>query len=95
MSAADILNRHVKLFNEGVHSRDFRPMASHFSANAEMHFEGIPVGPFKGRAAIERAYSAQPPDDEIVVLRVREGHNSNVIVAEYAWSKNPMLRAES
>ncbi len=68
-------------------------MASHFSKDAEMRFEGIPVGPFRGRAAIEEAYGKQPPDDEIVVLNTRQGPDRNVIVGEYSWSKNPKVRA--
>jgi hypothetical protein len=64
----EILNRRVKLFNEGLRKGNFTPMVSHFSEDAEMYFEGIPVGPFKGRAAIELDYSEQPPDDEIVSL---------------------------
>ena len=41
---------------------------------------GIPVGPFRGRDAIAEAYTAQPPDDEIVLLdrraRLRVGRAS-------------------
>ena len=92
-TSREIFNRHVRLFNEGVRSHNFGPMTSHFVENAELYFEGIPVGPFKGRKAIERAYSTQPPDDEIVVLSVKEEPNKNVIIGEYAWSKNPKLRA--
>ena len=68
-------------------------MTSHFVDGAEMRFEGIPVGPFNGRRAIERAYSMQPPDDEIVVLNVKEEPSGNIITCEYAWSKNPKIRA--
>lgn len=89
----EILNRHVSLFNDGVRTGNFGPMTSHFVDNAEMRFEGIPVGPFKGRRAIEQAYSKQPPDDEIVVLNVREEPGRNVIQCEYAWSKKPKVRA--
>ena len=93
MTLEEILNRHVKLFNDGVRTGNFGPMTSHLVDNAEMIFEGIPVGPFKGRRAIEQAYSMQPPDDEIVVLNVREEPGRNVIKCEYAWSKKPKIRA--
>ena len=66
--------------NRGVRTGDFGEMASLFAEDAEMVFEGIPVGPFHGREAIGAAYAAQPPDDEIVLL------NGDGI---YAWSKNP------
>lgn len=81
------------MFNDGVRSRNFGPMTSHFHDTAEMSFEGIPVGPFKGLEAIERAYATQPPDDEIVILNVREKHGENVITCDYAWSKKPKVRA--
>ena len=89
----EILNRHVRLFNDGVWTGNFGPMASHFVESAEMRFEGIPFGPFRGRGAIERAYSMQPPDDEIMVLNVKDEPGRNVITCEYAWSKKPKIRA--
>ena len=51
-----------------------------FTDDAELEFVGIPVGPFRGRAAIAEAYRAQPPDDEIVLL---DGG------PRYAWSRDP------
>jgi hypothetical protein len=68
----EVLNRHVRLFNDGVGTGNFGPMTSHFVDDAEMRFEGIPAGPFRGLRAIERAYSMQPPDDEIIVLNAKE-----------------------
>ncbi len=91
-SMRQVLDSHVGLFNEGVRTHNFGPMVDHFSEDAEMYFEGIPVGPFKGRHAIQRAYSEQPPDDEIVILEAKEPNN-NLIIGEYAWSKNPKARA--
>jgi len=43
-------------------------MVAAFAEEAELVFEGIPVGPFAGREAIGEAYAAHPPDDEIVLL---------------------------
>jgi steroid Delta-isomerase len=63
-----------------VRSGDFGPMVEAFSEDAELRFEGIPVGPFVGREAIAAAYAAQPPDDEIVLLN---GDGT------YAWAKEP------
>ena len=93
MTLVEILNRHVRLFNDGVRTGNFGPMTSHFVESAEMRFEGIPVGPFRGRSAIETAYSTQPPDDEIVVLNVKQEPGRSVIICEYAWSKKPKIRA--
>ncbi len=68
-------------------------MMSLFSENAEMRFEGIPVGPFKGRTAIMQAYAMQPPDDQIVLLSSRRKADENEIIGEYAWLKDPTVRA--
>jgi steroid delta-isomerase len=59
-------------------------MVAAFAEDAELVFEGIPVGPFAGREAIAAAYAAQPPDDEIVLL---DGDGS------YAWAKDPGVPA--
>src|SRR5829696_9589623 len=58
-----LLSDHVARFNAGVRSGDFGPMVDGFTDDAELVFEGIPVGPFRGRAAIAAAYRNQPPDD--------------------------------
>jgi steroid Delta-isomerase len=79
-----LIAEHVERFNEGVRSGDFGPMVSFFAEDAELVFEGIPVGPFVGRDAIGEAYSAMPPDDEIVLL---DGAGT------YAWMKEPEVPA--
>ena len=97
MSAADVaasgkrypcrvslLDEHVERFNAGVRSGDFGPMIAAFAENAELHFEGVPVGPFVGRDAIDAAYRQQPPDDEVEILGVEE-RDDGVVVARYAW----------
>jgi hypothetical protein len=78
------LQRHVERFNAGVRSGDFGPMVAAFSEDAELVFDGIPVGPFAGREAIAAAYAEQPPDDEIVLL---DGDGT------YAWAKEPAVPA--
>jgi steroid delta-isomerase len=81
-----VLERHLAAFNEGVRTGDFDLMVDGFSADAEMVFEGVPAGPFVGRAAIAGAYREQPPDDEIDVLDVRE--RDGVVEALYGWRRN-------
>jgi steroid Delta-isomerase len=78
------LQKHVERFNAGIRSGDFGPMVAAFSEDAELVFEGIPVGPFAGREAIAAAYAEQPPDDEIVLL---DGDGT------YAWAKEPAVPA--
>ena len=79
-----MLTEHVERFNEAVRSGDYEAMLARFAADAELRFEGVPVGPFIGRDAIAAAYARQPPDDEVVLLgepRV-EGETEE---ADYAW----------
>jgi steroid delta-isomerase len=87
-AALELLAAHVEAFNEGVRTGDFRTMLEGFTPDAEMTFRGVPVGPFGGREAIERAYREQPPDDELRVLDAYE-RDDGVIVASYAWAKTP------
>jgi steroid delta-isomerase len=75
---------HVRRFNEGIRSGDFEPMLAAFAPDAEMAFEGVPVGPFRGRDAIAAAYTERPPDDEVVLLGdPRVDGNANE--SDYAW----------
>ena len=79
----DVVDRHVELFNGAVRSGDFAPMLEQFTDDAELVFEGVPVGPFRGRDAIAAAYAERPPDDEVEVLGVEE--QDGAIVAPYSW----------
>jgi hypothetical protein len=82
---ADVLADHVRRFNDAVRSGDFTDMVDGFAPDAEMSFEGVPVGPFAGRDAIAAAYAAQPPDDEIRLLgepRV----DGETVETDYAWA---------
>jgi hypothetical protein len=51
-------------------------------------FEGVPVGAFRGRDAIAATYREEPPDDEVRILEAEE-REENVVVARYAWAKEP------
>jgi steroid delta-isomerase len=79
-----LLERHVELFNQGVRSGDFGPMLEHFTDDAELVFEGVPVGPFHGKETIAAAYASNPPDDEVDVL-ASEQADDGTIVARYPW----------
>jgi hypothetical protein len=83
LTAVTLLDDHVASFNEGVRTGDWSSMLAGLADDAELEFEGIPVGPFEGRDAIGEAYRAQPPDDEIVLLE----HDGDSAV--YAWAKAP------
>jgi hypothetical protein len=79
-----LVDDHVASFNEGVRTGDWSSMLARLTDDAELEFVGIPVGPFHGRDAVGDAYRAQPPDDELVVLR-RLGDDAVV----YAWAREP------
>src|SRR5690348_1386589 len=83
----DALPDHVERFNAGVGSADFSAMLAGLADDAELEFQGVPVGPFRGRAEIAEAYRERPPDDEILVLD-QEGD-----AAGYAWATDPETRA--
>ena len=82
-----LLYDHVRRFNEGVRDGDFATLLAHFADDAELAFEGVPVGPFRGRDAIAAAYRKQPPHDEVDVLEVSE-RDGGVVVARYAWRRD-------
>ena len=80
-----LMEAHVSSFNRAVQSGDYTEMLSRFADDAELVFEGVPVGPFRGRAAIARAYAEQPPDDTVELLEIIDG---NPVVARYSWSRD-------
>jgi steroid Delta-isomerase len=82
----ELLATHVDRFNAGVRTGDFGPMLEQFTDDAELRFEGVPVGPFAGKDAIAAAYADQPPDDEIDVLEDEERDGD--VVAVYAWRRD-------
>jgi len=79
------MEAHVSSFNRAVQSGDYTEMLSRFADDAELVFEGVPAGPFRGRDAIARAYAEQPPDDTITLLEVLGG---NPAIARYSWSRD-------
>jgi steroid delta-isomerase len=86
-----LLRAHVERFNAAVRSGDFAPMLAAFADDAELAFEGVPVGPFHGREAIAEAYRTQPPDDEVRLGDAAETEGE--VVAGYAWLRDPDTRA--
>jgi steroid Delta-isomerase len=92
MTGVELLHDHVARFNEGVRTGDFGPMLERFADDAELAFEGVPVGPFRGKDAIAAAYRDQPPDDEVRVLAAEE-REDGFVAARYAWAKAPDVSA--
>ena len=63
---------HVEQFNNAVRSGDYAAFVGMFGDDAVMSFDGVPVGPFRGRAEILRAYQDQPPTSTLTVRSVDE-----------------------
>jgi RimJ/RimL family protein N-acetyltransferase len=82
-----LLHDHVLRFNDAVRTGEWAPMLELFADDAELVFEGVPAGPFRGRETIAAAYAEQPPDDEVMTLRVAPGDRE--VTALYAWRKEP------
>jgi RimJ/RimL family protein N-acetyltransferase len=74
-------------FNECVRTGDWSELASWFADDAELAFDGVPVGPFVGREAIMVAYRERPPDDQVVAFRAEE--RGEDVVALYGWLATP------
>ena len=89
--ATELVRRHVRLFNDGVRSGDFGPMLEQFTEDAELVFEGVPVGPFRTKDEIAAAYAERPPDDEITIGEIREV--AGALVTDYRWNAEPDTRA--
>ena len=83
---SELLERHVRAFNNGVRSGDWEPMLVLFADDAELRFENVPAGPFRGIDAIRTAYREQPPDDEITLLGVQDD-GERTITAAFAWMR--------
>jgi steroid Delta-isomerase len=61
---------YIDRFNQAVVSGDWVTFAAALTADAELVFPDIPIGPFRGRPAIVAAYRDRPPDDTVIVREV-------------------------
>lgn len=86
-----LLHDYVGAHNEAVRTRDWTGFGEWFADDAELAFDGVPFGPFGGRAAIEDAYRTKPPDDQVLVFEV--GEDAEVVVAHYGWLREPSIVA--
>jgi len=86
-----LLHDYVLVHNECVRTDDWQPLGEWFADDAELAFDGVPVGPFNGRAQIVAAYEEQPPDDEVVILGALAENGR--VVASYGWLRDPAKRA--
>ena len=84
-------DEYIEAHNAAVRSGEWEAFSRWFTDDAEVRFEGVPVGPFRGRDEIRAAYESRPPDDEVEVRNVRsEGDRT---VADYGWLADEGVRA--
>lgn len=81
------LHDYLGEFDECVRTGDWSPLGAWFADEADLVFEGVPVGPFAGRDAIMAAYRERPPDDRLVTFRAAE--HEGEAVALYGWLGAP------
>jgi hypothetical protein len=85
------LDEYIAAHNAAVRSGDWEAFSRWFGDDAEVRFEGVPVGPFRGRDEIRGAYESRPPDDEVEVRNVRS--DADRTVADYGWAADQGVRA--
>ncbi|MFS8097160.1 nuclear transport factor 2 family protein [Lentzea alba] len=85
----DLVNAHVRRFNNGVREGDWQTYGEGFAPDAMVTFDCVPIPPMVGREAIIKGYQTAPPDDTITVLAV----NGNSV--EFAWDAEPRKTAGS
>jgi steroid delta-isomerase len=85
------LDRYIETHNAAVRSGDWAEFSKWFTDDAEVRFEGVPVGPFKGREGIRAAYESRPPDDEVEIRNLRSKGNRDV--TDYGWAADEGVRA--
>jgi hypothetical protein len=85
------LDSYIEAHNAAVRSGDWSTFGEWFTDDAELRFEGVPVGPFRGREEIRAAYEVQPPDDEVEIRNVRS--DGDRTLADYGWKADDGVRA--
>jgi steroid Delta-isomerase len=74
---------HARLFNAAVRAGDFTAFLRTFAEDAEMSFEGVPFGPYRGRDEIVAGYAHRPPTDTMTIRSVRTEGDTDVV--RFTW----------
>jgi RimJ/RimL family protein N-acetyltransferase len=90
-STIRFLHDYIGVHNECVRTGEWQPLRSWFADDAELAFEGVPVGPFRGADEIARAYRERPPDDQVLTFRVAD--EDGRVLADYGWLREPAVVA--
>jgi len=72
MDLTEAVREHERLFNEAVRAGDFTEFTKTFADDAVMAFDDVPIGPYRGREAIAKAYATRPPDDTMSIWSIEE-----------------------
>ncbi len=85
------LFRHVERFNVGVETGDFALMIDAFAEDGELRYEGLPLAPLRGKAALAAAFAAQPPSDSMLLVGepVMVADAPGSVRARFAWRSAP------
>jgi hypothetical protein len=82
--ATDRISEHARRFNDAVRTGGWADFVGGFAPDAVMTFSGMPVGPFRGRDDILRAYLDAPPSQTLTVTWIEgDEHRADATVA---WS---------
>jgi steroid delta-isomerase len=74
---------HVARFNEAQRAGEWTRFVAGFTDDAVMSFAGVPAGPYRGRAAIARAYEQNPPTDTMRATSVETDADTDLV--RFAW----------
>ena len=84
MDLTEAVREHERLFNEAVRAGDFTEFMKTFTDDAVMTFDGVPVGPYRGRKAIAEAYATRPPTDTMSIWSIEEV-DADTVEARFDW----------
>lgn len=82
-----LLHTYVAAHNQGVRHGGFSGVASLFTLDARLIFEGLPIPPFEGRTQIAQAFADQPPNDELLLIETWT--TNGVQHGRYKWKREP------
>ena len=81
-----VVREYVERHNAGVRSGDYDALGQLFAPGAELRFEGIQLGPFRGREAIVEIFRTRGPSDELDLADLRT--TPGIATAEFRWKRS-------